>query len=592
MIDYLTTLDFETEGIEGNPLLYPPKPVGLAVRWPDGRKEYITNFQVMRNTWGDIRNAGWPMLFHNAPFDLSVARTHLGLDWPDWKQIYDTMYLVYLADPYAKSFGLKPSAERYLGIPPDEQDACKAWILSNVPKATEKGWGAHLSKVPVSILGPYAKQDVEDTYLLFENLHPTCQQEPYDRERQLMPILAAATIKGVRVATTQLEQGFELYTGALEQADHQLRATLAAPSLNLSSGAELAHALDVAGYVDDWVLTPTGKRSTAMDNLMVNDPTLRELLAYRSSLKTLLGTFISGWLEQENNGRLHPSWNSTRGDRDGGTRTGRLSSSKPNFQNIPNPVGISVPPGFPELPHMRDYIQPEQGHVWIKRDFSAQEIRIMAHFEGGALAEAFKQDSYLDPHELVRQEIIKLVGKDYPRKYVKETGFGILYGMGAPTLAGRLGVTSNVARDLMSAYKRAIPGVEKLQRGTKNRGHADQPIRTWGGRLIYKEPSRTLTSGKYKGQMRSFEYKLLNYLIQGSAADQTKQCIIEWNKLKDPCDIFMATVHDEINISAPEDQELGAMETLTIAMEDVCKFEVPMRSEGFSGPSWGAVKDE
>ena len=586
MIDNIVTLDFETESIEGNPLIAPPKPVGLAVRWPNGNKEYITDLQVMRNTWGDIRNANSPMLFHNAPFDLSVARTHLGLDWPPWNQIHDTMYLVYLKDPYAQTYSLKPSAERYLGIPPNEQDACKTWIMQNISNARESNWGAHLSKVPIEILEPYALQDTEDTYLLFECLYPTTQLEAYDRERELMPILANATVHGVRCNTPALEQALELYTSAFKQADCMLRATLKAPQLNLSSGIQLAEALELSGYIEDWVYTAKGSKSTAMENLRVNDPALRDLLGYRSKLKTLLGTFITGWLEKEHNGRLHPSWNSTRGDRAGGTRTGRLSSSAPNFQNIPNPADVASIPGLPTLPNMRNYILPEEGHMWVKRDFSAQEIRIMAHFEGGALAEAFRKDPNLDPHELVRQEIIRIVGRDYPRKYVKETGFGILYGMGAATLGSRLGERSNVARELMDAYKVAIPGVEKLQRGTKKRGSADQPIRTWGGRLIYKEPPRII-----EGRMRSFEYKLLNYLIQGSAADQTKQCIIEWDKMKAGA-VFMATVHDEINISVPENQTKDYMGLLKYAMDSTGDFDVPMRSEGFIGPSWGDVGDE
>jgi len=583
MIEGLTTLDFETEGIEGNPLIHPPKPVGLAIRYPGGMKEYVTDWDQMAATF-DIAVKKGPTLFHNAPFDLSVARTWFGIEWPHWSQIHDTMYLVYLRDPYARSFGLKQSAERYLNQPPEEQDACKAWIMSNVAGARESNWGAFLCKVPVDILSPYAIGDVQRTFDLYAALAPDTQQGPYDRERELMPILANATIRGVRCNTPALEQALELYTGAFEQADAMLRATLQAPHLNVSSGAQLADALDLGGYIDEWVYTPKGAKSTAMDNLRVNDPALRDLLGYRSKLKTLLGTFITGWLEKEHNGRLHPSWNSTRGDRDGGTRTGRLSSSAPNFQNIPNPADVASIPGLPTLPNMRNFILPEEGHLWIKRDFSAQEIRIMAHFEGGALAEAFRQDPNLDPHELVRQEIIRIVGRDYPRKYVKETGFGILYGMGAATLGSRLGERSNVARDLMDAYKVAIPGVEKLQRGTKRRGMADQPIRTWGGRLIYKEPARVID-----GRMRSFEYKLLNYLIQGSAADQTKQCIIEWDKIKGDA-IFMATVHDEVNISAPEGGH--HMETLRHAMDDTGEFDVPMRSEGFTGPSWGEVGDE
>ena len=583
----MLTLDFETEGIVGNPIVSPPVPVGLAVRWPSGDKEYITDLRVAKEIFLQAIGNRQPMLFHNAPFDLSVAEKWLGVPWPDWGLVHDTIYLLYLKDPYAKSYALKHNAERYLGIPPDEQDACKAWIMDNVPEARDSDWGKHLSKVPEPILEPYAKQDVEDTYLLFDLLYPETQVPAYDRERELMPTLINATKRGVRVAVAPLEQALEVYTAALERADALLGTTLRVPNLNPNSPAQLADALDNIGAVDKWTYTPTGNKSCDMKKLRIKDPVLMNLLRYRSVLKTILGTFIKGWLSLENGGRLHPSWNPTKSDTEGGTRTGRLSSSRPNFQNIPNPKELMPIDGLPELPAMRNFILPESGHVWIKRDFSAQEIRVMAHFEGGALAQAFRDDPNLDPHEMVRKEILAISGKDYPRKYVKETGFGILYGMGAATLGGRLGIDSSKSRNLMAAYKRAIPGVEKLQKGTKRRGYAQEPIRTWGGRLIYTEPPRPI-----QGVMRSFEYKLLNYLIQGSSADQTKQCIIEWDKERGAEDMFMATVHDEINISAPIEDAKLAMSTLRRCMEDICEFSVPMRSDGFSGPSWGEVGDE
>jgi len=586
MID-ITTLDFETEAIVGNPLIDPPRPVGLAIRWPDGSTEYETDLDMMKQKWLIACGENGDVLFHNASFDLSVARKWLDMPWPHWRNVHDTMYLLYLHDPYAKSFGLKESAERILDLPPEEQDLAREWVLANVKEAKESNWGAFLSLVPVEILAPYAIGDVERTYALFEKLYPSAQREPYDRERELMPVLAAATIRGVRLAVPQLEEAFEVYTAAFEQADQRIRTALQAPGLNVSSGVELAQALDRAGLVDRWVKTPTGKRSTAVKNLQIEDPAVAELVAYRSGLKTLLGTFINGWITLQSNGRLHPNWNSTRGDRDGGTRTGRLSSSRPNFQNIPNPLDTPAPDGLPELPHMRDFILPEEGHVWVKRDFSAQEIRLAAHFEDGALAQAFRDNPDLDPHDAVRQIVFRLTGVDYPRKYIKETGFGILYGMGRPALSSRLGITQAEADDLMKAYLAALPGVKGLQKGTKARGRANEPIRTWGGRLIHKEPPAVIN-----GRVRSFEYKLLNYLIQGSAADQTKQCIIEWDKGLEYGEVFMATVHDEINISVPEEYAAEGMEWLRHCMDDICCFDVPMRSEGFMGPSWGEVGDE
>jgi DNA polymerase I-like protein with 3'-5' exonuclease and polymerase domains len=85
-------------------------------------------------------------------------------------------------------------------------------------------------------------------------------------------------------------------------------------------------------------------------------------------------------------------------------------------------------------------------------------------------------------------------------------------------------------------------------------------------------------------------YKLLNYLIQGSAADQTKQSIIDWHyDIRKPSDIFLATVHDENNIAAPLEDLAPAMYRLRTAM-DMDRFDVPFRSEGFAGPNWQEIQ--
>jgi DNA polymerase I-like protein with 3'-5' exonuclease and polymerase domains len=87
------------------------------------------------------------------------------------------------------------------------------------------------------------------------------------------------------------------------------------------------------------------------------------------------------------------------------------------------------------------------------------------------------------------------------------------------------------------------------------------------------------------GQLRDFAYKLLNYLIQGSAADQTKQSLIDWDDNRGERDIFLATVHDEINISAPKGLHKVSMTILKNAME-LDRFDVPFASEGFVGENW------
>ena len=584
-------VDFETEAIDGNPILNPPRPVGVAIRYAGQPPDYTPindhSVGVLRKLWA----SGQPMVFHNAPFDLSVARTHLNLPFPKWENIHDTMFLCYLADPYADSLSLKPSAERYLDIPPVEQDALRDWIVANVPGATVKNFGAYISKAPFEIVSPYAKADVVDTLGLWEHLHPQYGGESYDRERELMPILVAATVRGVRLARGPVEQAIERLTVAHTQCGNLIATYLGVPTLNVSSGTQLAQALSDADAVTGWDLTPKGARSTAKDSMIkyIKDPKLLHLLRYYNTLKTYLGTFLEPWYEMSQvDGRLHPGWNqirSTEGQRRG-TRTGRLSSDRPNFQNPPNPAGLTVPEGLPEIPDLRNYILPEEGHVWIKRDWSAQEIRILAHFEDGDLAAAFRANPRLDPHAMAKTLIYEITGRDYERKFVKETGFGMIYGMGGPGLAKKINKPESYAREIQSAYLLAMPGVKKMQKGTKARGYAGKPIRTWGGREYYTEPPKMID-----GTYRTFEYKLLNYLIQGSAADQAKQCLIDWDKGKADNDVFMATVHDEINVSVPIKVEKKSMRWLKACMEQGM-FDVPMLSEGFVGPSWGELVSE
>jgi DNA polymerase I-like protein with 3'-5' exonuclease and polymerase domains len=116
------------------------------------------------------------------------------------------------------------------------------------------------------------------------------------------------------------------------------------------------------------------------------------------------------------------------------------------------------------------------------------------------------------------------------------------------------------------------------------RGKAGQPIRTWGGRIYYVEPSKTVN-----GRWMDFAYKLLNYLIQGSAADQTKESINDWWDARLGPEVFMATVHDEVNISAPKDRAVECMRILRECMNKD-RFDVPVLSEGFIGPNWADLE--
>jgi DNA polymerase I-like protein with 3'-5' exonuclease and polymerase domains len=620
----LRTFDYETEAIVGNPVWNPPRPVGVSLKRDGDGSEYLAwghptgnncTFEDARKKFLSFLREDPDWLAHNAPFEDAINRKYFGVIKRNPERFHDTQYLIFLADPYAPSFSLKPSAQRILGMDPDEQDELREWILRNVPQAKASDWGAYISLAPGDLVGKYAGNsaktgapgDTDRTYLLYQKLWPEIEAagmaEAYRREQLLMPVLSESSRRGVRIDEGRLERDLGIFRQAQALCDAYIERVIGVPGS--CTDAQLADALDRSGQITEWVLTPTGKRSVARKNLLgrVRDPALLQYLGYRGVLETCLGTFAEPWLAQARSegGRVHPSWNQVRGDRgtDGdlsGTRTGRMSCARPNLQNPPNDFeGLAVPEDvlallvrarethrdatIPDVIHMRQYLLPEPGHVWAKRDFSAQEMRILAHFAEGRLFEAFKQDPKTDPHVAVQKIILENTGINLSRKYTKITGFGIMYGRGVDNLGVALGVDRAQAQNTRDAYYTALPEVRWLADQTRKLGRTGQAIVTWGGRKYYREPDPA----------RDLSYKLLNYLIQGSAADQTKQSMIDWHANKRPDDMLIAAVHDEINVSMPADDWQAGMSILREQM-NADRFDVPFLSEGYVGPNWADIK--
>lgn len=608
------TFDFETEAIQRRPH-YPPRPVGLAFKKDGGRARYIGwghptknngTFEEARAVLAAAYASGDGLLCHNAKFDLEVAEVHMGLALPSWERIHDSMFLVFLEDPYARSFALKPSAERILGLPPAERDVVLEWLVEhNVVARNAKDWGAHICDAPGDLVGRYAVGDVDRTWKLYKALSRNDYMvEPYDRERQLLPILLRNEQRGMRVDLPLLQQDIESYLAQMSKADDWLRKRLKAPSCNLDAANEFADALERAGVVTEFKLTDNGNRSVAKDKLTLDlfkDKEVAYVYGYRQKLSTCLSTFMQPWeaMASATGGRIHTSWSqlkqtSSRGD-DSGAKTGRLASS-PNFQNIPkafatgeDALGWEYPKRLKlrELPRIRGYVLPEAGEVFCHRDYAQQEIRILAHFEDGDLMRVFNmkkpplevcKDGRVDIHAYVGHEIQEQLGLKLSRYAVKTTNFGMLYGMGLAKLAYRLGTDEAHAAQIRSAQRKVLGGVATLEAELKYLGRSNQFITTSGGRRYYREPN----------DERDMSYKLLNYLIQGSAADCTKQALINMANHPKFDGALLVTVHDEINFSCPLRSVARNMKALREAMLDV-KFDVPMISDPKTGPRWGEL---
>lgn len=618
------TIDFETKPIADRPR-YPPVPSGFSIKRPGERKstyhawthptENNCTIDQARRVLADAWASSTPLLFQNAKFDVDVAQTHMGMGDISWDRIHDTLYLLFLDNPHAASHSLKPSALRILGMLPEEQDAVRDWLIAHqddlraegllpadAKKITGKNFGAWISLAPGKLVGAYADGDVIRTEKLFNKLWPEIcdrgMRAAYDRERELMPILLRNEREGVRFDAKRAQADVKALRSSLEVTDAWLRKVLKSKELNIDSDQELADALVAARKADEALfnLTPKGVRSVAKDSLIqaVTDKRVLSALQYRSKLSTFVGTFMEPWLAQAQAGKaglIYPNWNQVKqygNSGDAGARTGRMSASR--FMNTPKEVAeYNHPthiPGTAPIPFVREYVLPDKGQLWGKRDYSQQEFRILAHYEDGNLLEKFQANPDMDVHVLVSELISRSRGT------AKTIGFGLLYGMGIGKLAERLGVPVEDAKVLKKEYMGILPGLKSLQDELTARGKGGDAIVTWGGRQYFVEEPKEVD-----GRMRTFEYKLLNYLIQGSAADCTKQAIINYDGVRKD-GRFLITVHDEINISCSKGAMKSEMKLLREAMAatgvDTAgvasmpnAFDVPMFSDGKTGLNWG-----
>lgn len=620
-------IDFETWPIQQRPN-YPPRPCGVAIEWPGDEAFYMAADHPIENNCtpqemkGEVARAlasPLPKLFFNAKFDLAVCYETMGLPKLPWHQVHDAMFLAFLADPHSRALGLKPMAASWLDMPAEERNELDEWImrhsdtlLQTYPwnktkegqrKITKSQCGAWIFATPGKLAGNYAIGDIVRTKGLFAEMWPLIQDNgmgaAYDRERRLLPILMENEETGIRTNLAKLQADTEGYGNTLAYVEDWLRRELRASGLNFDADKDMAAVLLERGIVplDNWQTTDSGQMSMSKDNLLPehftgpNGAAIASALGYRNRLKTCLTMFMEPWTRQASlrGGMISTNWNQTRGGDSGGTRTGRPSTSDPNLLNISkkwdgrddgyiHPDFLEVAP----LPLCRTYIMPDEDEVFLHRDFDGQEMRVFAHGESGDLYDQFRANPNLDPHAFIGDELNRVARREIERTKVKTLNFQGLYGGGIPALQRKLRCSAAEAKELKAFHNAALPGRVVMNEEIKRIVGRGDPIRTWGGRLYFPEPPGP--------DNRSKVYKLINYWTQGSAADLTKEVLIEWHEAKARTARFLVTVYDEINISAPQGAiAVQQMKLLKDVMEED-RLSVPMRSSPKHGPTWGDSK--
>lgn len=627
-------IDFETFKIEG-PSPKPPLPTSVAIKMPKkSTKVYIfghptgnnCSFSEARDAIIEAFNCKDGVCAYNLKFDLAVAEYWFGVERKNIQHYHDAMILAFLQNPNSKSIALKPLSEDLLCMPPEEQDALADWLCNNrifwnfkvspsKKSSTKHPFGAYIAFAPGRIVKDYVKGDVDRTALLFKKLYKEISNnnmlDAYIREMKILLIIMDNERKGVRVNVDLLEKELKMYNDLHLFVEQRILKILDKDDLNINSGSQVIKALIDRKLInlDKLGFTEKGSYKSDMDTIEAccTDKNLIALLKYYSQLSTCLNTFMQPWyIVAKKYGRIFTSWNQVKSADGGnkGTRTGRFSST-PNFQNIPkefSPIfSEKIGDGYPKwrydkyykympLPKMRKYILPEIGHVILDRDYSQQEVRILAHFEDGVLMQQYLRNPWTDGYTYTQEYVNTTFQRNYTRKIIKGIVLGTMYGMGNATCAEKTGLEVAEAREIRSIILDAFPGINDINNDLKYKAKNNEPFYTIGGRMYFCEEPIW-----FEGKRISFEYKMINTLIQGSAADVTKQAIINLNEaiIKNKAQnkmYFMLSIHDEIIVSCRSDFYIKGMQILKDAMESV-ECDVKLLSEGTIGANLADLAD-
>jgi len=551
------------------------------------RKKVLGWFQDVLKTKAD-------KVFHNAIYDMCWIH-RLGLTVHG--TVVDTMIMTSLVDENRFRYDLNSVAQHYTGMGKNEsalQEAAKDWGVD--PKA-------EMYKLPAMYVGEYAERDAEVTLALWQELKKEIEhqdlQSIVEVEQKVFPCILDMKIKGVRVSESQVDQldhqlklSYDKYIKRINDDTGMYPEVWAAKSIEL-----VCNKLGI----DDFDRTEKTQKPSFTKNYLKNHkhPVLRAIASARE-LDKLKNTFLESIKNYVYNGRIHADIHQLKGDF-GGTITGRLSYSNPNLQQLPNYTNIGM--------GIRSIFMPEEGHRWGCFDYSQQEPRLVVHYALATLGTTGVQsiaDKYDEARENPDDPGIQLAADfhsmvaeiaDIERGQAKTINLGLFYGMGKAKLQAQLGVTDQVARNLLATYHSKVPFVKQLIHHTMDRAQQRGWIRTILGRKCRFNMWEPATFGMHKPQTfenasmehgsrnikRAFTYKALNKLIQGSAADMTKQAMIN---LREAGITPMIQLHDELNVSYENKQEAVKIKEI---MEQAVPLKVPNKVDFEDGECWGDI---
>lgn len=464
----------------------------------------------------------------------------------------DTMLYSYLLDPLASSHSLADALLRRTGDKPPSSPAHAAAATLRLAE----------------ILSPE---------MLTKSLKPLYQEI----ELPLAPVLAGMEAAGVRIDPAILQgmsREFEARLAELTRAIYDL----AGEPFDIDSPRQIGEILF------DKLKLPGGKRlrksgqysteASVLEALAAKHELPRRVLDYRTraKLKSTYADALPRFVDPET-GRVHTSFNAA------GSRTGRLSSSNPNLQNIP--VGDE----FGAL--IRSAFAAEPGWTLIAADYSQIELRVLAHMsDDPLLIESFSRDE--DIHSRTAQElfgVLPALQTHELRRMAKAINYGVIYGLSAFGLSQRTGASKAEAQHYIDEYFRRYKKVDEYLRTCVESARQTGEVRTRFGRM---RPIPEIRSSDAPARSRA-EREAMNTPLQGTAADLMKLAMVKLGaRLKREAmrTRMILTVHDELVFEAPEEEAQAAWSLIREEMEGVYPLRVPLRVDLGMGANWRDAK--
>lgn len=484
-------------------------------------------------------------------------------------KLWDVELMHYLLMP-ERSHKIEILSQSYLGINLEsEKELVQADLFSSQNIAAEEESGEKLN-AEASVMIPLAQKLREElerggTLKLYEDI-----------EMPLIYVLASMEQEGINLDTAMLKEYGMALSKELDDIEKRVREMAEDPSLNVSSPKQLSVIL--YDKMDLGLGKKGGGRSTDEETLMEiidKHPIIPAILEYRN-LKKLISTYIEPLpaLVSGSSGKLHTTYNQAL------TATGRLSSVKPNLQNIP----IRTERGR-EI--RRAFIPSRPDGLILSADYSQIELRLMAHMSGDPdFIDAFRQGR--DIHSATASKIFGIPEEELTKEQrgrAKTANFGIIYGISSFGLSQRLNIPRAESKKLIEDYFRSYPKVKEYMTGMTEMAKKDGYVTTLYGRRRYL-PDINSRNQVVRGLA---ERNAVNAPIQGSAADIIKVAMIRlWKRLQNENlkSKMVLQVHDELVFDVfPGEEEILSV-IVKEEMERVIELSVPLTVECQYGRNW------